>query len=85
VGIFEFLQTPIGIEVAHAIIGLLVALTLYITYLAHERAKAADLKMDGHLHQHVRDAEMARALLEPLDDPLGGPPTQFRRKSTMSE
>jgi hypothetical protein len=85
VGIFEFLQTPIGIELTHAVIGLLVAITLFVTYEARERAKAADIKMDGHLQQHVRDAEMARALLEPLDDPLGGPPTRFRRESGQSE
>lgn len=50
--IVDYLESPAGSELSHAIIGLLIALAAYLTHLAHQRAKSADEKISKHVEQH---------------------------------
>jgi hypothetical protein len=54
--IWEFLVSPTGQEVTHAVVVLILAIAAYFTYLAHQYAKANTEKLDDHISQHVVDA-----------------------------
>jgi hypothetical protein len=49
----EFLSTPLGIELLHAIILLILAIAGYLTYLTKRSADAASSKLDQHLLEHA--------------------------------
>ena len=52
--LLAFLLTPIGGRLVDAVIGLLVALTAYLTYKTHEQTKANGELLNDHLKEHLR-------------------------------
>lgn len=53
--IWTWLSSPIGTEFQHALIGLILAVTAYVSYRTHEQSKANSAKLDNHIDQHVLD------------------------------
>lgn len=50
---FDWLASPLGVEFQHALIGLILALAAYLSYLAHRQAKSNEELLNGHLEQHM--------------------------------
>lgn len=58
-GLFDWLITPGGIELEHAIIVLLVAVAGYFARSARQRSSENAKLLNHHLEQHVMDAASA--------------------------
>lgn len=52
---FAWLATPVGIEFTHAVIGVLIALAAYLSYLSHRAVKQTQQLLDGHLEAHIKE------------------------------
>ena len=52
----DYLVSPSGQELTHAVVVLLVAVGGYLTYLAHRQTKENSEKIDNHIAQHEVDA-----------------------------
>jgi hypothetical protein len=63
--IWDFLISPTGQEVTHAIVVLVLAVAAYFTYLAHRYAKENTEKLDDHISQHLVDAFTTGSRSEP--------------------
>ncbi len=57
---WTWLASPIGVEAQHAVIGLVLALSAYLSYLAHRQSKANQQLLDGHLEQHMLNDVLLR-------------------------
>lgn len=51
--LIEWLSSPLGQDLVHAIIGLLVAAAAYLSYLAHRRARVNTTLLEEHLDEHA--------------------------------
>jgi len=49
----QFLASPIGVEFAHALIVLMLAIAAYLSFLAHKTASETGDKIDAHVAGHV--------------------------------
>lgn len=65
----DYLTSPIGIELTHAIILLLVAVAAYISYRARVYAKQNAQLLNSHLEEHIRSAAGEK---QPSDAPRPG-------------
>lgn len=54
--IWDFLVSPTGQELTHAIVVLVLAIAAWFTYLAHRYARDNAEKLDDHISQHVVDS-----------------------------
>jgi hypothetical protein len=54
--LFEFLESPEGIELTHAVIILLLAIASYITWLTKRRTDENAKQLNSHLEQHIMGA-----------------------------
>ena len=50
--VWEWLTSPIGIELTHAVILVLLALAGFLNYLAHRKANEVQSELSGHLADH---------------------------------
>lgn len=53
--IFDWLATPGGIELEHAVIILILAVAGYLTAKSHSVINDVSQKVDDHMEQHVMD------------------------------
>lgn len=51
----EYLNTPLGVELQHAVILLVLALAAYFARNAHVAASDAKERLDLHMDQHLLD------------------------------
>lgn len=51
--IFDYLASPIGIDVQHALIVLVLALAAYLSYLAKRQSSTNTKLLNDHLEEHV--------------------------------
>jgi hypothetical protein len=57
VTLFDYLLTPIGMELTHAVIVLIVAAAALMSYAAHRVSSKNQEMLNGHLEEHQRLAE----------------------------
>lgn len=71
--IFDYLASPIGIDVQHAVIVLILAVAAYISYLAKRQSTANSKLLNAHLTEHINAALEERPVgtLTPEEPPLG--------------
>lgn len=50
---FDWLMSPAGQDLQHAVIALLVAGAAYLSYLAHNQAKSNAAQLGDHLEEHA--------------------------------
>lgn len=75
--VFDWLASPTGVELQHAIIGLILALTAYLSFLARRQAKSNEQLLNGHLEQHMlNDVLVAQphAPVPPAEPPASAQP-----------
>lgn len=51
--IFDWLASPIGVELEHAVIVLILAVSGWITFRTHKQSKENAQLLNGHLEQHM--------------------------------
>lgn len=69
-GAFDWLITPAGVQLTHAVIVLLVAVAAYIGALAKRQSSENAKLLNSHIEQHVMDAA-SHANENPGDRPKG--------------
>lgn len=67
--IIEFLETPAGNELVHAVVLLLVAISGWISYRTHVRAIENQKLLNGHLEQHIIEAATQHVAFTPAEPP----------------
>lgn len=57
--VFDFLESPIGVQLVHAIIVMLLAVTGWVSYKTKKQSESNAKALDGHLDSHkiLMDAE----------------------------
>lgn len=70
--VFDFLESPIGVQLVHAVIVLILAIAAWFSYMAKRQSDQNAKLLNGHLQAHV-DAQVAA---QTADEPghTGGPP-----------
>lgn len=53
---FDFLLSPAGIELTHAVILLITATAAYVAYLARRQSKQNSELLNGHIAEHTNEA-----------------------------
>lgn len=56
VTVWDFLATPGGVELEHALITLIVAVAAWFSYMAHRQSSNNAKALNSHLEQHVLEA-----------------------------
>ena len=72
--LFDWLASPAGVDLVHAVVIVLIAAAGYLTYLTHRQAAKNEQLLDSHLEQHVMDAaaresESTQNVVQPKDAP----------------
>lgn len=61
---YDWLVSPSGVELTHAIILLVTAVAAYVSFLAHRQSSQNAEMLNSHLEKHIADATASRS-----DDP----------------
>lgn len=51
--VFDWLNSPVGVEFAHAVIGLITAGALYLSWKSHEQSKTNGQLLSDHIQEHA--------------------------------
>lgn len=54
--VWDWLNSPTGIDLVHALIVLIAAVSAYVSYLAKRETAQSKKLLNSHLEQHVLDA-----------------------------
>ena len=53
--LFDWLASPVGIDLTHAVIVLILAVASWVTYRTHRVTKANADRLDNHIAEHRAD------------------------------